>query len=43
MLQIGKGKDWKSAFVEATGKSYEEEMDAIVKFVIQQREWAKIS
>jgi hypothetical protein len=41
MLQIGKGKDWKSAFVEATGKSYEEEMVAIVKFVLKQREWSR--
>jgi hypothetical protein len=43
MLQIGKGKDWKAAFAEVTGKSYEAEMDEIVKFVIQQREWAKTS
>jgi hypothetical protein len=40
MLQIGKGKDWKTAFSEVTGKSYEAEMDAIVKFVIKQREWS---
>jgi hypothetical protein len=43
MLQMGKGMDWKIAFAQVTGKSYEDEMDAIVKFVIQQREWAKIT
>ncbi len=43
MLQIGKGIDWKIAFAEVTGKSYEAEMEAIVKFVIQQREWAEIT
>jgi len=40
MLQIGQGKDWKSALAEVTGKSYEEEMDAIIKFVLKQREWS---
>jgi hypothetical protein len=40
MLQIGKGIDWKAAFSEVTGKSYEAEMDAIATFVIQQREWS---
>ena len=40
MLEIGRGKDWKTAFAEVTGKSYEAEMDAIIKFVIKQREWS---
>ena len=41
MLLIGNGKDWKSAFTEVSGKSYEDQMAAIVQFVIQQRDWAK--